>query len=88
MVNPYTDSGNIRLFRSDVLDEELVWHRDLEDRTITIVDGEGWSFQFDDQMPITLDKGSVIDIPAMKYHRILKNVNATDLRLKIEKHRG
>lgn len=86
MVNPYTDKGSVRTFLSTVNDQDLIWHRDREDRTITVLEGSGWSFQFDDQMPIELIEGNVIKIPAMKYHRILKKDTATDLKLQIDRN--
>ena len=39
-----------RTFDEDVAEEEMVWHRDKRDRTITVLEGEGWMFQFDNQM--------------------------------------
>lgn len=86
MVNPYTDKGSVRTFLNTVNDQDLVWHRDREDRTVTVLEGSGWSFQFDDQMPMELIKGSIIKIPAMKYHRILKKDTATDLKLQIDRN--
>lgn len=88
MVNPYKDNGNKRVFLFTVNDEELIWHRDKEDRIITVINGKGWSFQFDNQMPIELTEGSIVEIPAMVFHRIFKNSSATDLHLTIEKHRN
>lgn len=87
MVNPYIDKGNIRVFLRDVDDKELVWHRDREDRTVTVIDGVGWQFQFDDSLPVDVKPGDVIEIPKMKFHRIIKNSPMENLVLRIEKHR-
>ena len=82
MVNPYVDNDNIRVFSEDVLQEELVWHRDKQDRTVTILEGEGWKFQTDNELPKPLSIGDTIEIKAYSYHRIIKG--HTELKIKIE----
>lgn len=87
-MKPYLENGSIRVFRSGVDEDELVWHRDEEDRIVTIKGGSGWQFQHDDQLPYTLHVGDVIHIPAMTFHRIIKTkVAKEDLVVEIEKHR-
>jgi hypothetical protein len=87
-VKPYLESGSTRVFKVEVDDDELVWHRDEEDRTVTIKGGSGWQFQHDDQLPYALCIGDVINIPAMTFHRIIKTkVAKEDLVVEIEKHR-
>jgi quercetin dioxygenase-like cupin family protein len=83
-MNPYNDVGQIRTFSKDVLNEELVWHRDKNNRTVTILEGEGWKFQRDNELPISLSKGDTLEIEAYSYHRIIKG--NTDLKIKIEEH--
>jgi quercetin dioxygenase-like cupin family protein len=83
-MNPYNDDGQIRTFSKDVLSEELVWHRDKNNRTVTILEGEGWKFQRDNELPISLSKGDTLEIEAYSYHRIIKG--NTDLKIKIEEH--
>ena len=84
MVNPYEDDGNIRTFSSDVLTEELVWHRDKANRIITVLEGAGWCFQRDNELPIPLNPGDTLDIRAYEYHRITKG--KTDLKIKIKEY--
>jgi hypothetical protein len=85
---PYTDkkiSKNvwIRTFDPSIADsEEYVWHRDKKDRVVTIIDGIGWKFQFDNEIPKRINKNETIYIPKEIYHRIL--VGKTPLKLKIE----
>jgi quercetin dioxygenase-like cupin family protein len=81
MIKPYTDSTNIRTFSKDVDPMELVWHQDKEDRHIEVLDGEGWSIQMDDQLPLAVRKGDRIFITEGRIHRILKGT--TDLKIKI-----
>jgi len=80
---PYKDIGIIRLFDADVKSEDLVWHRDEEDRTVEVMDGEGWQFQFNGSLPFELKTGRKFSIPKDMYHRVIKG--KTDLVLKIKK---
>lgn len=84
MSTPYSDNKNIRTFKVDTIqDSDLVWHTDKENRVITILEGEGWRFQRDNELPIVLSKGDKLKIPEGQIHRILKG--KTDLVIKIEK---
>ena len=80
---PYEDDGDIRTFYSNVDSDDLVWHRDLEDRKVTVLEGEGWQFQFNGSLPIELMKDRIFEIPRDMYHRIIKG--KTKLVLRIEK---
>ena len=86
--NPYkdeilTDNSWIRTFDKSITEsEEYVWHRDNKDRIVTVVDGTGWQFQFDNEIPIQLNRSDVINIPKHTYHRLI--VGLTELKLKIE----
>jgi hypothetical protein len=76
-MKPYTDVAIdencfIREFNPiDADNEDYVWHRDREDREITILEGNGWQFQFDNELPFYLNKGDKFFIPKMIYHRII-----------------
>ena len=80
-MQPYINKGNIRTFSKDVDPMELVWHQDKEDRTIEILEGEGWAIQKDDELPLDVVKGDCIFIPVNKVHRVLKGT--TDLKIRI-----
>lgn len=88
MSKPYTDdrlSENswIRTFDPTITSsDEYVWHRDEKDRVVTVLEGEGWQFQFDNEIPIRINRNEVIRIPKQVYHRII--VGNTPLKLKIE----
>jgi hypothetical protein len=62
----------IRLFNENIDDEELVWHRDREFRIVEVLSPGGWKFQFDNELPLDLYEGDVINIPALEWHRIIK----------------
>ena len=55
-----SDNSFIRKFSKDVDKDELVWHRDREDREIEIVSGEGWSFQKENTLPLSLKSGDKV----------------------------
>ena len=76
------DNSCIREFKIDTPNKELVWHRDEKDRYVTILEGKGWQFQLDNELPLELKEKDVIFIPKQKYHRVLKG--ETDLLIKIE----
>lgn len=73
----------IRVFSQDVDSHELVWHRDREDRIIQSLEPSNWKFQFDNHLPIELDR--TIFIPKETYHRLIKGDGELKLKLiKIE----
>lgn len=74
----------IRVFKTDLPDSELVWHRDREDRTVEVLVESDWQLQLDDQLPVTLEKCQKYFIPKGVHHRIIKG--STELILKITKH--
>lgn len=86
-MKPYIENKKndklIRTFKSNVLSEELVWHRDKEDRIIKIINETDWSFQLDNELPTKLNKGDKIKIPKETYHRVIKGNK--DLVVEIKK---
>lgn len=62
----------LRVFNNDIREEELVWHRDYRDREVKILQGSGWLFQFDNEIPFELTDRSVFEIKRGQYHRIIK----------------
>jgi quercetin dioxygenase-like cupin family protein len=77
-----TDEYVIREFDDNINPIELMWHRDLKSRKVTILDGKGWSFQKENELPLELNKGDVIFIKAKDWHRIF--IGETNLKIKIE----
>ena len=72
----------LRTFSKDALIEELVWHRDHNDRVVEVIEGEGWEIQFDNNLPQLLEVGKQYAIPANTYHRVKRGT--TDLVIKIK----
>jgi quercetin dioxygenase-like cupin family protein len=85
-MHPYTnlettDKYIIREFGQDIDPIELVWHQDKEDRLVEVLEGEGWKFQRDNNVPVDMKIGDRIFIPEGEIHRIIKGT--TDLKIKI-----
>ena len=87
MSKPYTDikEGRFVIWEFDNLVEsdELVWHRDKKTRVVTVLEGTGWMFQMDNNIPISLEEGDVLTIPEMTYHRLYK-AGTTPLKIQIK----
>ena len=89
VVQPYVETalGNNkfrRIFHSKTNPNELVWHRDREDRTVSVLFGDDWEFQFDNELPFTLNAGLEFDIPMGTYHRMIKGNGP--LMIEVQKH--
>jgi|TARA_R110001606_G_C15331775_1_gene645648 hypothetical protein len=86
MSYPYKEhiegNANIRKFSSDVDEMELVWHRDREDRLIESTHDTDWKFQFDNEIPESLN--NEIFIKKGEWHRVIKG--SGDLILKVIKY--
>ena len=62
----------IRVFNEKTNSDEFKWNRDREDRLITILEGEGWKIQIDNELPKDLKNGQRFIIPEGVYHRVIK----------------
>lgn len=71
----------IRTFLSSTPENDLKWHWDEEDREIEAVENIDWMFQFDNQIPVEINKK--IFIPRGIIHRVIKG--SGELKLKITK---
>jgi quercetin dioxygenase-like cupin family protein len=80
---PITQTSVIREFSFEVDPMSLVWHQDEEDRTIEILEGEGWQLQRDNELPLAFQKGDIIFIPMGQIHRVIKG--NTNLKIQITK---
>jgi len=83
ITTPITETSVIREFSFEVDPMELVWHQDEEDRTIEILEGNGWQLQRDNELPLALQEGDSIFIPMGQIHRVIKG--NTNLKLQITK---
>ena len=65
----------LRTFSSDVDPGDLIWHRDRENRVITVVSGAGWEVQLEDELPQPLSVNESILIESGTWHRVIKGTN-------------
>lgn len=72
----------IRTFESKYPDHLFKWHWDDEDRIIETLEDTDWRFQFDNEIPIALQKGHQIKIPKGVYHRLIKG-SKKSLKIKV-----
>jgi len=67
------ESGSrLRTFSSDSALEELVWHRDADDRLVRVIKSQGWYIQFEDELPREMRPGDVFFIPKETWHRVIR----------------
>lgn len=82
-MNPYSerrkDNLIVRTFSQDIDEEELVWHRDREDREVTVLEETDWQFQFDNELPQVLK--NTIFIPKNTYHRLIKGTGELNVHI-------
>ena len=62
----------LRGFSSNIKKDQLVWHRDAESRLIVVVEGTGWQFQRDNELPTLLSEGDRVSVSPGEYHRLIK----------------
>jgi hypothetical protein len=74
----------IRTFSQDSDSEDMVWHRDLEDRIIEPIGSTDWMIQTEDDIPKKISNH--IEIKSGIWHRLIKG--SGDLTLKIIKRNG
>ena len=79
-----SDNIFIRTFSADVDEMDLIWHTDKENRFIKVLEGNGWQFQYDEELPFEMTDG--LGFPVMKgqIHRVIKGLGP----LKIELHKN
>jgi hypothetical protein len=78
-----SESLSLRKFSSNINQNDLIWHRDAENRIIEVLSGTGWQFQRDNKLPIGLNEGDRVSVSAGEYHRVIKG--NSDLYVKIYK---
>lgn len=73
----------VRTFSPDTDPMEFVWHRDREDRCVHVLEGGGWKFQYEDDLPFEMEKNDHIIIPMGMYHRVIPG--SGELEILVEK---
>ncbi len=83
---PYVETiidRNIRIRHFDPRygDHLFKWHWDDEDRWIEATSETDWKFQFDDELPESLEPNKIIMIPKGVYHRLIKGTHILSLKI-------
>lgn len=68
-----------RKFTDDVDEQELVWHRDKNDREVQVLEPTDWQLQLEDSIPQQLK--DTIFIPKETYHRLIKGSGNLNVRI-------
>lgn len=76
-----SDNTYIRIFDQKTESDEMVWHRDQENRIIESIEETDWGFQLDNELPRKIE--GQIFIPRGVYHRLIKG--SGDLKIKLIK---
>jgi hypothetical protein len=74
----------IRKFSPETDWSEFTWHWDDEDRIVDPVNDNDWQFQFDNELPMRINKQIII--PRGVIHRVIPGT--TDLVVQINKNNG
>jgi hypothetical protein len=77
------DGVFLRTFKEDIHSDEMVWHRDREDRKVAILESNGWQIQMDNGLPTEMKPEGFFFIPKNTWHRVIKGKG--DLKIIIEK---
>ena len=85
---PYTEEiidEHTKIRHFDPLSEDHLfkWHWDEEDRWIESLSENDWAFQFDNELPQSIEPGKIIFIPKGLIHRTVKGTTKLSLRIKI-----
>lgn len=80
---PYTQEIEqdfiVRKFSQDIDPTELLWHRDLKNREIKVIEGSGWKIQIDNKLPQDIDS---VMIPKEVWHRVIKGESDLVIQIK------
>ena len=71
----------VRTFSENVDNDELVWHRDKEDRIVKAIGKTDWMVQLDNELPRPLTE--MVYIPKNTFHRVIKGTG--DLKVRVNK---
>jgi hypothetical protein len=74
-----TSDSIIRKFSQDIDPIELMWHRDLKNRSVKLVSGSGWKIQLENNLPIEFTE---ILIPKLAWHRVIKGTDDLVVEIK------
>lgn len=77
--NKINHNTYIREFSENLSNEEMVWHRDKEDRIISSINKTDWKIQLDNELPKNINENTFI--PKETYHRLIKGSGGLTLKV-------
>lgn len=78
----YSSDTIIRHFDISAPDHLYKWHADDEDRFVESLNENNWLFQFDNELPQSLEPGKIIHIPKGLIHRLIKGDSELSISIK------
>ena len=89
--SPFDDFDNVgvkktfkRVFKEDVEEDQLIWHKDKRDRKIKVIWGTGWKLQMDNELPFDLEVGQNYFTEKETFHRL--HEGNSELKLEIKEY--
>jgi hypothetical protein len=71
-----------RVFKQNIEDKQLIWHKDRKDRVVKVIWGTGWKLQYDNELPTELEIGQNYYIKKENFHRLHKGNSELKLEIK------
>jgi hypothetical protein len=71
-----------RVFKQNIEDKQLIWHKDRKDRVVKVIWGTGWKLQYDNELPTELEIGQNYYIKKEQFHRLHKGNSELKLEIK------
>ena len=78
----YSHNTILRHFDPSAPDHLYKWHADSEDRWIESLNENDWAFQFDNELPQSLEPMKIIQIPKGVIHRLVKGTSELSISIK------
>ena len=78
----YSTDTVLRHFDQTAPDHLYKWHADEEDRFVESINENDWQFQFDNELPQSIEPGKIIHIPKGLIHRLIKGKSELSISIK------
>ena len=78
----YSSDTVLRHFDKSAPDHLYKWHADDEDRFVESLNENDWQFQFDNELPQSIEPGKIIHIPQGAIHRLIKGTSELSISIK------
>lgn len=76
------DGYLIREFDYPIQENQLYWHKDKNDRVVSVIAGTNWKLQLDNSLPILLLPLEEYFVPKETYHRLILGDSKLILKIK------